>query len=204
MSSNRTTSRRTTSDRTTSRLGLIERSFGNGFSRTGSVEQPGSENNFSENNFSQTAGTNCEDEPTIFSLRTPSPSSLRARTCTSQKGFSTQIVQRKGSVARNRRPAAIGFGLPTRPLFSTPDEVFSGNHTARGRILARIGTNVSYGNLLAAHTVASPSCFLCLYCRRFRTSCVHCFGDRFDGTARPLVRPPFLLSRGRPFALILM
>jgi hypothetical protein len=55
----------------------------------------------------------CEDEPRIPSLRTPSPSSLRARTCTSQKGFSTQIVRRKGSVARHRHPAAIGFGLPS-------------------------------------------------------------------------------------------
>ena len=85
----------------------------NGFSRTASLKQPGSENNFSENNFSQTARTNCEDEPRITSLRTPSPSSLRARTCTSQKGFSTQIVRRKGSVARHRHPAAIGFGLPS-------------------------------------------------------------------------------------------
>jgi hypothetical protein len=55
----------------------------------------------------------CEDEPRIPSLRTPSLSSLRARTCTSQKGFSTQIVRRKGSVARHRHPAAIGFGLPS-------------------------------------------------------------------------------------------
>ena len=95
----------------------------NGFSRTVSLKQPGSEhnfsennfseNNFSENNFSQTARTNCEDEPRITSLRTPFPSSLRARTCTSQKGFSTQIVWRKGSVARHRHPAAIGFGLPS-------------------------------------------------------------------------------------------
>ena len=63
------------------------------------------ENNFSENNFSPTARTNCADEPRIPSLRTPSPSSLRARTCKSQKGFSTQIVRRKGSVARHRHSA---------------------------------------------------------------------------------------------------
>jgi len=31
---------------------------------------------------------------------------LCARTCTSQKGFSTQIVRRKGSVARHRHSAA--------------------------------------------------------------------------------------------------
>ena len=42
----------------------------------------------------------------IPSLRTLSPSSLRARTCTSHKGFSTQIVRRKGSVARHRHSAA--------------------------------------------------------------------------------------------------
>jgi hypothetical protein len=68
-----------------SQNGLLE----NGFSRIVSLKQPGSENNFSENNFSPTARTNCEDEPRIPSLRTPSPSSLRARTCASQKGFST-------------------------------------------------------------------------------------------------------------------
>jgi len=106
----------TTYVRTTSRLGRIERFSENSFSRTASLKQPSlennfsennfSENNFSENNFSPTARTNCEDEPRIPSLRTSSPSSLRDRTCTSQKGFSTQIVRRKGSVVRHRYSAA--------------------------------------------------------------------------------------------------
>jgi len=84
----------------------------------------------------------------------------------------------------------IGFGIPTRPLFSTPDEVFVGNtHFCRPN--TRICTSGSYGTLLAAHTVASPGCFLCLYCRRSRTLCVHCFDDCSGGTARPLARLPF-------------
>jgi len=117
----RTSSCKTTSVKTTSQLGRIELFSENSFSKTASLKQPSlenkfsennfsennfSENNFSENNFSRTARTNCEDEPRIPSLRTPSPSSLRARTCTSQKGFSTQIVRRKGSVARHRYSAA--------------------------------------------------------------------------------------------------
>jgi len=107
----RTSSCKTTSVRTTSQLGRIEWFSENGFSRTTSLKQPSlennfSENNFSENNFSPTARTNCEDEHRIPSLRTPSPLSLRAPTCTSQKGFSTQIVRRKGSVARHRYSAA--------------------------------------------------------------------------------------------------
>jgi len=104
--SNRTTSRRTTSARKTSRLELIERSFGerfleNSFSQTARLGKQ-----LLGEHFSPTARTNCEDEPRIPSLRTPSPSFLRARTCTSQKGFSTQIVRRKGSVARHRHSAA--------------------------------------------------------------------------------------------------
>jgi len=95
--------------------------------------------------------------------------------------FSTQIVQRKGSVAHHRHPAAIGFGLPTCPLFSTPDEVFAGNCTAidQTSASARNGTYAPFENLLVARTLASPGCFLHLYCRRFRTSCVHYCGNRF-------------------------
>ena len=85
----------------------------------------------------------------------------------------------------------IGFGLPTRPLFSTPDEVFGGNTHFYRPNTARICTSGSYGTLLAAHTVASPGCFLCLYCRRSRTLCGHCFDDCSAGTARPLARLPF-------------
>ena len=112
----------------------------------------------------------CEDEPRIPSLRTPSPSSLRARTCTSQKGFSTQIVRRKGSVARHRHPAAVGFGLPIRPLLLIPDEVFTGDHTVEVQSLARSGTSDTDGILLAVRNAASPGYFLYPYRRRFRTT----------------------------------
>ena len=168
------------------------------------MENNFSENNFSENNFSPTARTNCADEPRIPFLRTPSPSSLRARTCTSQKGFSTQIVQRKGSVARHRHPAAIGFGLPIRPLLLIPDEVFTGDHTVKVRTLARSGTSDADGILLAARNAASPGYFRYPYRRRFRTTYVRCFGDRFDGTSMPLALPPFWLSKDRLFALTSM
>ena len=117
----------------------------------------------------------CEDEPRIPSLRTPSLSSLRARTCTSQKGFSTQIVRRKGSVARHRHPAAIGFGLPIRPLLLIPDEVFTGDHTVKVRPFARSDTSDADGILLAARNVASPGYFRYPYRRRFRTTDVRCF-----------------------------
>jgi len=60
--------------------------------RTALLKQPGLENNFSENNFSPTARTNCEDKPRISSLRTPSPCSLRTRTCISHVHIAERVL----------------------------------------------------------------------------------------------------------------
>ena len=60
--------------------------------RTVFRKQLGLGSNFSENNFSQTSRTNCVDEPRTPSLRVPSPSSLCACTCTSQKGLDSEEV----------------------------------------------------------------------------------------------------------------
>jgi len=100
--SNRTTSRRTTSARKTSRL---DRTV---FQRTVSREQFLSNSRARRTTSRITTSHQRQQRRRTQnpSLRTPSPSSLRARTCTSQKGFSTQIVRRKGSVARHWHSAA--------------------------------------------------------------------------------------------------
>jgi len=160
----RTSSCKTTSVRTTSRLGRIESFSENGFSRTASLKQPSLENNFSENNFSensfsennflQTARTNCEDEPRISSLRTPSPSSLRARTCTSQKEFSTQIVRRKGSVAHHRYSAAYR-------VWSTLDK------SSAGRV------HTQYHGTYLAKSVDTDFIAACLHRQPITTNTMH-------------------------------
>jgi len=46
--------------------------------------------------------------------------------CTSQKGFSTQTVQRKGSITYHRDPAAIGFELPkSEPIWTSSQTMVS-------------------------------------------------------------------------------
>ena len=121
--------------------------------------------------------------------------SARARR---RKGCLPILCGEKGSVARHRHHAAIGFGIPIRPLLLIPDEVFTGDHTVKVRTLARSDTSDADGILLASRNVASPGYFRYPYRRRFRTTYVRCFGDcltapRRPWHSRPLVveRPPF-------------
>jgi len=133
--SNRTTSLRTTSARKISGLELIE---------TVSLKQPGSENNLSENNFSPTARTNCEDEPRISSLRTPSPSSLRARTCTSQKGFSTNCAKK-------------GFCCASSTVWGLSVLVYPSTNQAQGEYTRSITEHDSLAKSVDSHfRVAGP------------------------------------------------
>jgi len=119
------------------------------------------QNSFSQNDFS--AQNNC-------SQNNLSQNNFLTQNNISQKGFSTPVVRRKGSVARHRYPAAIGFGLPIRPLLLIPDEVFTGDHTVKVRTLARSGTSDADGILLAARNAASPGYCRYPYRRRFRTT----------------------------------
>jgi len=50
-------------------------------------------------------------EPLVFHL-----TGRCARTCTPQKGFFTETVREKGSVAQHRDPAAVRFGLLSQDI----------------------------------------------------------------------------------------
>ena len=80
-------------------------------------------------------------------------------------------MRRKGSVARHRHPADIGFGLPIQPLLLIPDEVFTGDHTVKVRTLARSSTSDTDGIFLAARNAASPGYFRYPYRCRFLIGC---------------------------------
>jgi len=99
-------------------------------------------------------------------------------------------VQRKGSVAYHRDPAAIGFDLPIRSLFLTPDAVLATNWAVKDQTFANNGIDDLSESLLVAHAWKGPGCFRCLYRHRFRRLCAHCLGGRSVDTVRPLASPP--------------
>jgi len=72
------------------------------------------------------------------------------------------------------------------------------------RTFAKNGTDALFENLLVAHLWEGLGYLQCLYRRRFRRPCVHCFGVRFAGTLRLSARPLALLSTDRPFSWIWM
>ena len=99
-------------------------------------------------------------------------------------------VQRKGSVAYHRDPAAIGFDLPIRSLFLTPDAVLATNWAVKDQTFANNGIDDLSESLLVAHAWKGPGCFRCLSRHRFRRLCAHCLGGRSVDTVRPLASPP--------------
>jgi len=107
--SNRTTSRGTTSARKTSRLELIEQSFGERFLENSSPQTAG----LGEQLLREQLLTNGSHELRIPSLRKPSPSSLRARTCTFRKGSLPRLCGERVLLRVIDTLRLIGVGLPS-------------------------------------------------------------------------------------------
>ena len=78
----------------------------------------------------------------------------------------------------------------------------AGNWAVTDRTFAKNGTDALSENLLVSYLWEGLGYLQCLYRRRFRRPCVHCFGVRFAGTLRPfgtparfaVDRPPFLMD----------